>query len=76
MKNNFNTNISDNTKLLDTTQTAEYLGITQDTLAVWRCHKLYKLPYIKVGRLVKYRLSDLNNFLNSRVVGGSEDERE
>ena len=76
MKNNFNTNISDNTKLLDTTQTAEYLGITQDTLAVWRCQRLYNLPYIKVGRLVKYRLSDLNNFLNSRVVGGNEDERE
>ena len=74
MKNNFNTNISDNTKLLDTTQTAEYLGITQDTLAVWRCQRLYNLPYIKVGRLVKYRLSDLNNFLNSRVVGGNEDD--
>ena len=75
MNKNHNTNISDNTKLLDTTQTAEYLGITQDTLAVWRCQKSYNLPYVKVGRLVKYRLSDLNNFINSRVVGGSNDLR-
>jgi hypothetical protein len=72
MKNNLSTNTPDNTKLLDTIQTAKYLGITSDTLAVWRCNKIYNLQYIKVGKSVKYRVSDLDNFINSRVMCGAK----
>lgn len=43
---------------------AEYLGIIERTLAVWACVKRYNLPYVKTGRLVKYRRSDLENFIN------------
>ena len=34
---------------------AAYLGVTPRTLEVWRCTKRHQIPYIKVGRLVKYR---------------------
>ena len=47
---------------------AEYLGIAESTLAVWRSNKRYKLPYIKVGRLIRYKLSDLDAFIESRTV--------
>jgi excisionase family DNA binding protein len=55
-------------------QAAEYLGISPGTLAVWRCAKRYPLAFIKVGRLVKYRQSELNRFLNDRSIGDVEDE--
>lgn len=50
-------------------ETAEYLGVTEPTLAVWRCTGRYAIPYIKVGRLVKYRKSALDTFLDSRTHG-------
>jgi excisionase family DNA binding protein len=56
------------TRLLTPDQAASLLGLSVETLNVWRCTKRYKLPYIKTGRLVRYRLSDLNQFIESRVV--------
>jgi len=32
-------------------------------LAIWKCSSRYDLPVIKVGRLVKYRRSELDAFL-------------
>lgn len=49
--------------LLNPREASIYLGVKQDTLAVWRVNRRYDLPYIKVGRLIKYRLSDLDNWL-------------
>jgi excisionase family DNA binding protein len=58
------------TELITSIEAAEYLGITPKTLEVWRSTKRYHIPYIKVGRLVRYRKSDLEAFLLSRVQGG------
>lgn len=60
-------------KLLNTSEASQYLGVTRDTLAVWRTTRRYELPYIKVGRLVKYRLSDLDNWLNQRTKEKSDE---
>ena len=46
---------------------AAYLGISPSTLAVWGCTKRYNLPYVKVGRLVQYWVSDLDKFLTDRT---------
>jgi excisionase family DNA binding protein len=59
-------------ELISSDQAAEYLGITRKTLEVWRSTRRYPIPYIKVGRLVRYRKSDLEAFLLSRVHGGTE----
>jgi len=56
-----------NDKLLNRKEAAEFLGIKANTLAIWYCSKRYKLPVIKVGRLCKYRLSDLLQFLEERT---------
>lgn len=55
-------------KLLSRQQAAEFLGVTKGTLEVWACTKRYNLPYVKVGKLVKYRQSDLIKFLDGRTV--------
>ena len=56
-------------ELLNNDDSAEYLGVTPRTLEVWRCTKRYQIPFIKVGRLVRYRKSALDAFLESRTVG-------
>jgi excisionase family DNA binding protein len=56
-------------KLMTPAEAAQMLGISVDTLAVWRCKKRYNLPYVKVGRSVKYRETDLLKFIESRVKG-------
>ncbi len=54
--------------LLSRREAAAYLGITERTLAVWACVKRYNLPYVKIGRLVKYRRSDLDTFIEKRTI--------
>lgn len=53
---------------------AAYLGIAEQTLAVWKCNGRYGLPYVKVGRLVRYRKADLDAFIARRTGGGSVEE--
>jgi excisionase family DNA binding protein len=57
--------------LLTTSETAAYLGVTEGTISVWRCTRRYPIPYIKIGRLVKYRKSALDAFLAQRTIGAS-----
>lgn len=54
--------------LLTEEQAAKILGVKPASLQVWRSTKRYSLSYIKVGRLVRYRLSALNAFLAAREV--------
>lgn len=56
-------------KLLTPHQVARILGVGVETLNVWRATKRYNLPYVKTGRLVRYRASDLDAFIKSRVHG-------
>ena len=56
-------------KLLTPEAVAKLLCVEEHTLAVWRCEKRYPLPYIKTGRLVRYRESDVIQFIESRLVG-------
>jgi excisionase family DNA binding protein len=59
-----------NDPLFSPPEAAAYIGVTENTLSVWRCVGRYNIPYIKVGRLVKYRKSALDAFLDSRTQGG------
>lgn len=57
-------------ELLTSEEAAEQLGLkNKDTLSVWRTTKRYQLPYIKVGRLVRYRKSDIAKFIERNVYG-------
>jgi predicted site-specific integrase-resolvase len=59
--------------LLTPKETSRILGVTTDTLAVWRCRKRYALPFIKVGRKVMYRPADINRFLKRRTSGDTDE---
>lgn len=58
-------------KLLSPSEVAELLGVTIQTLAVWRCEQRYELPYVKVGACVRYRRSDIERFLETRTYGST-----
>jgi excisionase family DNA binding protein len=55
-------------ELLTPTQMARLLGVSVGTLAVWRCTKRYPLPYVKVGRSVRYTRAQGNEFIKARTV--------
>lgn len=48
-------------------QTAEILNVPQTTLAVWRCTNRVVLPYFKLGSHVRYRRSDLEEFIQRHL---------
>jgi len=60
---------------VDDKQAADALGVKRNTLAVWRSTGRYNLPFLKVGRLVKYRVSDLAEFMASRTANHTGEER-
>ena len=60
-------------KLLTRREASDFLGIQENTLAVWATNKRYKLPFYKVGRLVKYRISDLEKFIQENQKGGANE---
>ena len=66
--------IAERDKLMTRVEAAEYLGLRPQTLAIWALTGRYGLPMIKVGRLCKYRRSDLDKFLERNTVGGEPHE--
>jgi excisionase family DNA binding protein len=59
--------MSNSNPLLDEVQAAQHLSVSPGTLSVWRSTGRYQLPFLKVGRKVRYRLSDLDAWLESRT---------
>jgi len=55
-------------ELMTREDAAAYLGVEVQTLACWATTGRYGLPFIKVGTRVKYRKSDLDQWLECRTV--------
>jgi len=54
-------------ELVTPCEAAQRLKVSEKTLNNWRC--LCRGPkYVKMGGIVLYRLSDLNDFINASVV--------
>lgn len=54
--------------LLTRAEAADYIGVKPTTLAAWALAGRYDLPVVKVGRLVRYRKSDLDRWLQRRTI--------
>lgn len=54
------------TNMLNTDQAASYLGLARATLEAWRTRGGGPV-FIKLGKSVRYRLPDLDNFILSRM---------
>ena len=59
-----------NENILTTKEAAEFLGLKEKTLRLWRAEN--KGPsYIKINRTIRYRRDDLDEFVAKRMVGGA-----
>lgn len=58
------------TELVNREEAAKFLNVKPQTLACWASTKRYQLPMVKVGRAVRYRLSDLERWLEERTTAG------
>ena len=54
--------------LLTPAEAGAILGVTVGTLQIWRTTRRYPLPYVKSGRLVRYKAEDVQAFIDSRTV--------
>jgi excisionase family DNA binding protein len=54
-------------ELLTTKQAANRLGLAAGTLHLWRHLGRYKLKFVRLGRAVRYRPEDLDEFVAERT---------
>lgn len=55
-------------RLLNRDEAATALGVRPQTLACWASSGRYHLPFVKVGRRVMYRQSDIEGFIEANLV--------
>jgi excisionase family DNA binding protein len=60
-------------KLLTREEAANLLGLKPATLAKWAHTHCCRLKMIKLGSRVRYRVSDVEEFINKNSTGGSND---
>ena len=59
--------------LVDTSKTAQMLGVSASLLEKWRFFREPDAPpYTRIGRCVRYRVSDLRAWADERAAHSSE----
>lgn len=61
-------------KLMTQAELAQYLNTTVAVLNTWRSIGRLKIPYIKYGRNLRYRKSDIDKWLESQTVNKPQGE--
>lgn len=54
-------------ELVDERTAAAIIDVAPGTMSVWRSTGRYKLPFVKIGRKVRYRRADLQAWLEKRT---------
>jgi excisionase family DNA binding protein len=62
-------------ELLTPDEVSELTGLSIETLAQWRSQKKH-LPYLKVGRLVRYDRRDIDRYFETCRVSVSAERRQ
>ena len=60
-----------NEQLLSTKQVATRLGLAPITLRKWRMDPAIGLPFVKFGHRVMYRPTDVEAFINARLMAST-----
>lgn len=59
--------------LISPEQAADYLNVSTATLANWRCLGTPNVPYLRIGRSIKYRRSDLDDYIKKHSFNDVDD---
>jgi len=65
-------NTANDNQLMTPHEAADLLGIEVQTLATWRCTGRYELPFVRVGRAIRYRRADVLAWIESQTVTPSK----
>ncbi|MEZ5399234.1 MAG: helix-turn-helix domain-containing protein [Bryobacteraceae bacterium] len=57
--------------LMTVNETAAYLRLAPWTIRHWVCQK--KIPYVRLGRSVRFRRKDLDRFVNQNLHGKTDE---
>jgi len=52
---------------LNEREVASILGIQYKTLTTWRHTRAVELPYLKIGRAVRYQVGDIRQFISENM---------
>jgi len=65
-------NISlDDNLIVDTSEAAILIHTPEKSLIKWRSTGEHNIPFIKIGRNVRYRTKDLRNWIEAHIQGGA-----
>ena len=53
--------------LLTPRDVARQLAVSEETLTTWRCTRRQHIPFVKVGRLVRYKREDVSAYIAERL---------
>ncbi len=53
-------------RYLGISELSDYLGVTKGTLYAWVCYR--KIPFLKIGRLVKFDKQRIDQWVQETVV--------
>jgi hypothetical protein len=62
----------DDDVLVNGAEAAHLLGTTKEVLQKWRCRPGPKIPYVKIGAGVRYKVKDLKAFVEQNTCSGKE----
>ncbi|MDQ7781204.1 MAG: helix-turn-helix domain-containing protein, partial [Planctomycetota bacterium] len=57
--------------LMTVPEVARYMGVREQTVRKWVCQR--RIPYVKIGRSVRFRREDIEEFLRKHRRGGFND---
>jgi len=65
-------NISlDDNLIVDTSEASILICTPEKSLIKWRSTGEHNIPFIKIGRNVRYRTKDLRNWIEAHIQGGA-----
>jgi len=63
-------------RLLSTKQASEFLGLNEKSLANSRYTGTgMEIPYIKLGKIIRYRLSDLESYIENNTFNHTSETK-
>jgi excisionase family DNA binding protein len=63
------------TELLNQSEAAQYLRVSERSLERWRLTGIPALPFVRLGRRILYRQTDLQEFVASQVRTSTSEAR-
>lgn len=66
--------VLDSEPLIATPEAAAMLGVSTGTLEVWRCTNRYSVPYVRLGRAIRYSPAALRAWIAARAVNSAAAE--